>query len=182
MEEGWQATAIEGVLRRTLARHEDARGMLREAWRASWTQALGIGPISQANHTISRAGSLRGLHFHLRQTDVWVLLDGRAHVGLLDIRGVLAGPSDVLPTINLVLQSGDCLVIPVGVAHGMWALSDVSLLYLVSSEYDGSDENGFAWNDRMANVRWPEGTPTLSGRDATAPPLADALVAARRVR
>ena len=90
MEEGWQPTALPGVLRRTLARHEDERGVLREAWRASWTGPRGVGPIAQVNHTMSRAGVLRGLHFHQRQADLWVVLDGRAQVGLADIRSLLA--------------------------------------------------------------------------------------------
>ena len=39
------------------------------------------------------------------------------------------------------------LYIPRRVAHGFLALTDVSLMYLVSNEYDGTDELGFAWDD-----------------------------------
>ena len=41
----------------------------------------------------------------------------------------------------------DWVVIPTGVAHGFLALEPLELLYLVTNEYDGSDELGFAWDD-----------------------------------
>jgi dTDP-4-dehydrorhamnose 3,5-epimerase len=176
----WQPTTLAGVLRRTLVRHEDERGVLREAWRASWTMPLGVGQLAQANHTVSRAGTLRGVHFHLLQADLWVVLDGRAQVGLADIRALLAGNESAVPqTLSLILGAGDCLLIPVGVAHGLWALSDVSLLYLVTEEHDGTDEHGFAWNDPAAGLPWPGDSPTLSTRDRQAPDLAGAVRRAR---
>jgi dTDP-4-dehydrorhamnose 3,5-epimerase len=176
MDQDWQTTEITGVLRRTLVRHEDERGVLREAWRASWAADLGIGPIAQANHTATKAGALRGLHFHQRQTDIWVVLNGDAHVGLVDIRPMLNGVPGARPLpLSLELSSGDCLLIPTGVAHGLWAISDVRLLYMVTAEYDGADEYGFAWNDPIAGVRWPGGAPLLSDRDRLAPDLATAI-------
>lgn len=181
MDNGWQATALPGVLRRTLTRHEDERGALREAWRGSWTAPLGVGPIAQVNHTVSRAGALRGVHFHLRQADLWVVLDGRAQVGLADIRVLLAGDEGARPpTLSLTLTATECLLIPIGVAHGLWALTDVSLLYLVAVEYDGTDEHGFAWNDPAVGLPWPAGEPLLSDRDRHAPSLAEALQRTRR--
>jgi dTDP-4-dehydrorhamnose 3,5-epimerase len=176
---GWQATPLPGVMRRSLVRNDDARGTLREAWRASWLAGLDLPALAQANHTVSRAGTLRGLHFHVRQTDIWVVLDGRGHVGLADIRDLLETGTGRAPTLSLELASGDCLLIPTGVAHGLWALTDVSLLYLVTEEYDGSDEQGFAWNDPTAGVSWPAGEPLLSERDRSAPTLARAISAGR---
>ncbi|HUP83268.1 MAG TPA: dTDP-4-dehydrorhamnose 3,5-epimerase family protein [Candidatus Limnocylindria bacterium] len=180
MNDGWQPTSLPGVMRRALVRHDDPRGTLRETWRASWLDQLDVQPLAQANHTISRAGALRGLHLHLRQTDLWVMLDGRGHVGLADIRGLLDGRDEPVPTLSLELASGDCLLIPVGVAHGLWALTDVSLLYLVTTEYDATDEHGFAWNDPSAGVIWPAGSPILSDRDRSAPALADAVAKVRQ--
>ena len=43
-------------------------------------------------------------------------------------------------------------MIPAGVAHGFLALEPLELLYLVTNEYDGSDELGFAWDDPTAGV------------------------------
>ena len=70
-------------------------------------------------------------------------------------------------------------------AHGFLALEALQLLYLVTNEYDGSDELGFAWDDPAVGVPWPlvtttpGGRPIVSDRDASNPPLADLLVRLR---
>jgi dTDP-4-dehydrorhamnose 3,5-epimerase len=67
--------------------------------------------------------------------------------------------------------------IPVGVAHGFLALEPLELIYLVTNEYDGTDELGFAWDDPLAAVPWPalhmttDGRPVLSDRDRSNPSL-----------
>jgi len=71
------------------------------------------------------------------------------------------------------------------VAHGFLALEALELVYLVSNEYDGSDEHGFAWDDPAAAVPWPpvpgppDGRPILSDRDHSNASLAE-LVARLR--
>ena len=64
----------------------------------------------------------------------------------------------------------DWVVIPTGVAHGFLALEPLELLYLVTNEYDGSDELGFAWDDPAVGVPWPVSrghlTAGRSSRDA----------------
>ncbi|MDQ3448380.1 MAG: dTDP-4-dehydrorhamnose 3,5-epimerase [Chloroflexota bacterium] len=60
-------------------------------------------------------------------------------------------------------------------AHGFNALSDLELVYLVTNEFDGSDEFGFRWDDPAAAVPWPTSQPILSERDASAPDLAAVL-------
>lgn len=175
MTNDWSPTDMEGVLRRSVEFHGDLRGSFGELWRASWTGDLGE-EFTQANLSKSRAGTLRGLHFHRRQTDLWVILEGRAHVVLVDIRPHLAAHVDESPEhFAEVLEPGGSLIIPPGVAHGFWALEDVSLLYLVTNEYDGTDEGDLAWNDPLVAARWPGGEPLLSERDQRAPSLAETL-------
>jgi dTDP-4-dehydrorhamnose 3,5-epimerase len=180
MSESWSQDEISGVFRRTLAVHADERGSFTELWRSSLTLGMTDQEFVQANLSRSRAGVLRGLHFHLRQTDLWIVLDGAVHVGLVDVRQGLAGDETSFPWSATRLSAGDCLIIPPGVAHGFWALDDVNLLYLVTREYDDSDEHGFAWNDSHVGVQWPEGEPILSGRDSSAPSVLDAVATARR--
>lgn len=176
--------ALPGVQVGRLEPRGDERGAFREVWRASWYGALDpalAGPdgrFVQANVSTSAPGVLRGLHLHRRQLDHWVVLDGRAYVALVDVRPLLAGrPEPLVRTLEL--ERDDWLAIPIGVAHGFLALEPLTLLYLVTGEYDGSDELGFAWDDPMAAVPWPavestpDGRPILSGRDLANPSLSD---------
>jgi len=56
------------------------------------------------------------------------------------------------------------------VAHGYLALTEIDLIYWVTSEYDPSDENGVAWDDPTLAVPWQlERPPVLSDRDAVNP-------------
>lgn len=125
----------------------------------------------QSNLSRSRSGVLRGMHFHRNQADLWVLAEGRALAATTDLRPLLTDPNGKANSQLLELRPGDQLYIPRLVAHGFWALEDMALVYLVSNEYDGSDEHGFAWNDPQAAIEWPAGQPILSDRDRRNPPL-----------
>jgi dTDP-4-dehydrorhamnose 3,5-epimerase len=178
-----RSSAIPGVGWDRLVRHADSRGSMREVWRASWFEGLepalaGSEAVHfrQANVSTSAPGVLRGLHLHRRQLDQWVILAGRAVVALVDVRPMLAGGS--APTVELTeAEADDRITIPVGVAHGFLALEPLTLLYLVTSEYDGTDELGFAWDDPTLGIAWPvvldttDGRPILSDRDRSNPPL-----------
>ena len=174
-------SALPGVRYGTIPRHGDSRGSFRELWRAgSFPDASFV----QANLSTSAAGVLRGLHLHRRQDDLWVVAEGRAHVALVDVRPALAG--DDPPVVeSRELGADDWVYIPTGVAHGFLAIEPLQLVYLVTNEYDGSDELGFAWDDPAVGVLWPalgmtpDGRPILSGRDGANPSLAD-LVARLR--
>jgi dTDP-4-dehydrorhamnose 3,5-epimerase len=176
----WRTGRISGVWRRTLAFRADTRGEFGELWRESWNQDLpgpaGALPITvaQSNLSRSRPGVLRGLHLHLRQADVWVVLEGHPFIGLVDLRAALAGAGPVA-TETIDAQPGELLLIPEGVAHGFYARDAVTLLYGVTNEFDGTDEFGFAWNDPKAGVPWPATEPIISSRDAAAPSLEDAI-------
>lgn len=183
MKEEWTATAIDGVMRRSTPRFEDRRGAFSELWRHSLTAELGDERFVQANLSRSRAGVLRGMHFHRRQVDVWVLIEGGATVANTDLRPLFdhtRGDAAERPKSQLLtLEPGDALYIPRLVAHGFWAPEDMALVYLVSNEYDSSDELGFAWNDPAVGIDWPDPKPTLSERDLQNPPLVDVLAGLR---
>ena len=206
------ASAIRGVRWGTVARHADARGSFRELWRAGWFTGpawIGAGGIdepastdaaaeaagavrvapelrfAQANLSTSAAGVLRGLHLHRRQLDYWVVADGRAWVALVDARPLLDGSGDRPIVETRELAADATVTIPAGVAHGFLALEQLSLVYLVTAEYDATDELGFAWDDPLAAVPWPDvpgqpkGRPILSGRDLRNPSL---LALVERIR
>jgi dTDP-4-dehydrorhamnose 3,5-epimerase-like enzyme len=96
---------------------------------------------------------------------------------LVDVRPMLAGAAR--PAVEThELDADHRIAIPAGVAHGFLALEPLTLLYLVTNEYDGTDEHGFAWDDPVAAVPWPkapgtpDGAPILSERDRANPALA----------
>ena len=85
------------------------------------------------------------------------MLGGRAFVALVDARGPIDGRTPLATVETRELAPNDWVVIPAGVAHGFLALEPTRLLYLVTNEYDGSDELGFAWDDPAVGVPWPVG-------------------------
>ena len=168
-----QPSLLAGVRYGAVARHVDERGAFRELWRA------GDGaPFVQANQSSSAVGVLRGLHLHRHQVDYWVVAAGRVFLALVDVRPILDGSSSEPRVETRELAADDWVVIPEGVAHGFLALEPLDLLYLVTNQYDGSDELGFAWDDPAVAVPWPAvaatagGGPIVSARDATSPTLA----------
>jgi dTDP-4-dehydrorhamnose 3,5-epimerase len=187
-------SSLPGVRFGAIARHGDSRGAFRELWRASSFPVLTPGetgdPIDaeprfvQVNLSSSAVGVLRGLHYHRRQLDYWVVGSGRAFVALVDVRPVVDDRGAAVVETR-ELAADDWVVIPTGVAHGFLALEPLELVYLVTHEFDGSDELGFAWDDPAVGVPWPsvdatpDGVPILSDRDRSNPSLAD-LVASLR--
>lgn len=163
-----------------LTTHADARGSLTETYRREWLP--GAPPMVQANLSVSRAGVLRGLHWHRRQADYWCLLEGRALVGLYDLRegSPTRGRKAELPLDASEGLGG--LYIPPGVAHGFYALTGVRLQYLVDAPYTGADEHGLAWDDPGVGIAWPDRHPLLSDRDRSNPTLAEVLRDPPRLR
>lgn len=186
MSEDGAGSRLESVRYSRLNRLADRRGSFVEIWRASVTgdpseadAGLPDARFVQANLSESAAGVLRGLHYHRRQLDYWTVVSGRALVALVDVRPVLRDASAHAIVEMRELGTAESVTIPAGVAHGFLALEPLQLLYLVTNEYDGSDELGFAWDDPAVGVTWPkvngtpDGRPILSDRDRSNPSLAD---------
>ena len=177
---------LRGVQYGKLNRLADLRGSFVELWRESSfgtlsDDATGLpgARFVQANLSTSAPGVLRGLHYHRRQLDYWTVVGGRALVALVDVRPVLADSEAQAIVETRELGDGESVTIPTGVAHGFLALEPLSLLYLVTNEYDGTDELGFAWDDPAVGIPWPavpgtpDGRPILSDRDRSNPTLRD---------
>jgi dTDP-4-dehydrorhamnose 3,5-epimerase len=158
---------IEGVVVVALQEHGDERGRFVETYRRDWVP--GAREMVQSNRSDSRPGVLRGLHYHLFQSDFWYVTRGRVVAGLYDYResSPTAGSWDL---VEMGEGAEIGLYIPPGVAHGFYALTDVTLTYLVDQYFDGSDEFGIKYDD--VGISWPEGDRILSERDRSNPPLA----------
>ncbi|HYO89791.1 MAG TPA: dTDP-4-dehydrorhamnose 3,5-epimerase family protein [Candidatus Limnocylindrales bacterium] len=149
----------------------DARGAFMETFRREWFPWVNWDRV-QGNCSFSAAGVLRGLHYHHHQIDYWFVTRGDIRVALVDLR-----PSSPAYLRGTTLEIGDSnrvgLFVPSGVAHGFYALTDITLTYLVNNYYDGGDELGVAWNDAALNVDWGVEAPMLSTRDMKNPRLTD---------
>ena len=152
---------IEDVRRIELKRFEDERGWFSELARASALPK----PIRQANLAYSRAGVVRGLHYHERgQNDLFASLHGIARVVVLDRE------SGETFTIDIGDDNPVAVWIPGRHAHGFEALTDLLFCYHVTEEYDPADpdEHEIAWDDSRVKHLWSTKSPILSSRDEAA--------------
>jgi dTDP-4-dehydrorhamnose 3,5-epimerase len=114
-----------------------------------------------------------------------VVVGGLAFVALVDVRAAVAGTGPAIVETR-ELPADDFVEIPARVAHGFLAIEALELLYLVTNEFDGSDELGFAWDDPAVGVPWPpvpgtpDGRPILSDRDRSNPPLSELIARLRQ--
>lgn len=151
----------------------DDRGSFCETFRREWFPFVDWS-ATQMNRSVSQPGVLRGLHYHLNQIDYWFLMSGRIRVGLADLRP----NSPTYKTGATLDMDADAnpfgLFIPVGVAHGFYAQTDMLLTYVVNQYYNGgADERGVAWDDPELGVAWGVDAPVLSARDQQNRPLRD---------
>lgn len=160
-----EATFAAGAEIHVLSARSDPRGSLVEVWRQS---RIPIRP-AQLTVTHSQQGVLRGMHLHKRQTDVWHVASGRGLLASMDLR---QRPFSVAVT---EIDQRHVIVIPPRVAHGLYALEPLTLIYLLDAEYDGTDEYGFRWDDPDASIPWQVIGPLLSERDRDALPLHELL-------
>jgi dTDP-4-dehydrorhamnose 3,5-epimerase len=162
---------IEGVYVVRFQKFGDGRGYFYETFRRSWIP--GVRDMVQGNCSFSRAGVLRGLHYHLKQADFWSVPVGRVRAALYDFRPSSA-TFGAAQTMDMGGDDAVGLYIPRGVAHGFCALEDVFMTYLVDEYYDGADELGIRWDDPALGLEWALRAPAVvSERDARNPALAD---------
>jgi dTDP-4-dehydrorhamnose 3,5-epimerase len=170
-------TEIPGVLIVEPRVFTDSRGFFLETYHRERYREAGISaePIQQ-NHSSSRRGTLRGLHYQLRKPQgklLWAIR-GEIFDVAVDIRpGSPTFGRHV--SVNLSEENRKQIYVPPGLAHGFVALSDVAdVLYQCSDLYDPSDEAGILWSDPALAIPWPIRDPLLSAKDAGLPPLASA--------
>ncbi len=166
-----ESMLISGVFIVQLKGFGDERGRFIETFRKEWFPQRSW-EIVQSNRSDSKAGVLRGLHYHHHQVDYWYTINGRIRVGLVDLRR-----SSLTYMAKQTIEMGNGheigLFVPNGVAHGFVAITDATLAYIVDNYYNGSDENGVAWDDPDINLDWGISNPLISNRDASNPYLSE---------
>jgi len=163
---------LEGLLLIKPTVFPDSRGFFLETFQQSSYEKLGIqNPFVQDNHSFSKKGCVRGMHFQSTPGQAKLI---RVAVGKIFDVAVDIRPDS--PTygqwegVTLDGQSHHQLYIPVGFAHGFCVLSsEAHVLYKVSNPYDPKSEKGFRWDDPTINIQWPIKNPIVSERDQQAP-------------
>jgi dTDP-4-dehydrorhamnose 3,5-epimerase len=160
----------------------DARGFFMETYHARKLSELGItAQFVQDNHSRSQRGTLRGLHYQIRQAQGKLLrvVNGEIFDVVVDLRR----RSPTFGQWTGAILSADNkrqLWVPPGFAHGIYALSEtVDLIYKITDYYAPEWERTLLWNDPQINIAWPliDGQlPVLSAKDAQGRPFAQAEV------
>lgn len=169
-------TSLEGVLLIEPRVFRDSRGHFLETWRQDLFEGAGIDcGFVQDNHSRSRRGVIRALHFqtHPGQAKLVRVARGSVHDVTVDLRR--SSPTfGRWQGFDLDDETGRMLFVPVGFAHGFCVTSEVAdVCYRVSSVYDPATEKGLAWDDPEVGVVWPTDAPVLSDRDRANPTLAE---------
>ena len=170
-------TRLDGLVHLAPTVHGDERGFFVETFRADVAKEHGI-PTAfvQDNHSRSRQGTLRGVHFqtHPGQGKLVRVARGRVFDVVVDLR---KGSPTFGEWEGVVLddENGAMLWIPVGFGHGFLVLSEVAdFVYKCTNYYDPATEAGIRFDDPEVGVEWPSEVELLySERDATAPLLSE---------
>lgn len=150
----------------------DQRGFFMETYQEQRFAEAGIRvKFVQDNHSGTRQGSLRGLHYQIFQAQGKLV---RVIVGeIFDVAVDLRKSSPTFGKwvgVNLSAQNRWQLYIPPGFAHGFYVLSDwAEVLYKASDFYAPRWERTLIWNDPTIDIQWPllDGKPPLlSEKDA----------------
>ncbi len=156
----------------------DDRGHFFESWNARALRDAGIdAQFVQDNHSRSRRGVLRGLHYQVRQPQGKLV---RVVTGVVfDVAVDLRSRSPTFARsvgVRLSAEDQAMLWVPPGFAHGFLVLSEFAdFLYKTTDYWVPEHERTLLWNDPALAIDWPlEGTPTLAAKDAAGTPLADA--------
>jgi dTDP-4-dehydrorhamnose 3,5-epimerase len=169
-------TRLAGLILLAPEVHGDQRGFLVETYVAVRHAAAGVNvEFVQDNHSRSRRGTLRGLHFQTEpgQAKLVRVATGRILDVVVDIRR--SSPTfGEHETFELDDVAHHQLFIPIGFAHGFCVLSDTAdVVYKVSSRYDPATEAGIAWDDPALGIDWRTDAPIVSERDRSNRTLAE---------
>jgi dTDP-4-dehydrorhamnose 3,5-epimerase len=167
-------TRLPGVLVIEPDVFKDDRGFFLETYHHSKYTEAGIDiPFVQDNHSHSRKGTLRGLHYQLRhpQDKLVYVITGEIFDVAVDIRhgsstfGQWAG-------IALSQENKRQIFLPKGFAHGFCVLSETAdVMYKCSDFYTPGDDLGIYWRDPDIGIEWPVKDPVLSEKDSRNPRL-----------
>ena len=150
---------------------EDERGFFMETYRADQFKALGLPTdFVQDNHSRSKQGVLRGLHFQYEPPmgKLMRVTYGRAFLVAVDLR-------KESPTLGkwwgaeLSAESKKWMWAPASFARGFCVLSDwAEVQYKTTGIYNGQTDISIRFDDPDIGIQWPISDPQISERDKKA--------------
>ena len=156
----------------------DERGFFYESWNKRTFSEAGLpADFVQDNHSRSRRGVLRGLHYQIEHAQGKLV---RATAGeVFDVAVDLRRSSPTFGrSVGIMLSAANkrMLWIPPGFAHGFLVVSeDAEFLYKTTDYWYPEHERTLLWNDPALAIAWPlSGAPVLAAKDVAGLPLASA--------
>ena len=156
----------------------DERGFFMETYQADQFKALGLpSTFVQDNHSCSKKGVLRGLHFQWEPPmgKLMRVSRGAAFLVAVDIR---QGSPNLGKWFGIEASTENMKQVwaPAGFARGFCALTDqVEVQYKCNGVYNGSADSAIRWNDPEIGIKWPLKDVQLSDKDSKARTLRDWL-------
>lgn len=174
----FEPTAIPDIVLVRLRVFEDARGAFMETFHQRKFADAGIDvQFVQDNYSRSKLGTLRGLHYQIRQAQGKLV--GVVSGTIFDVAVDLRRSS---PTFGrwvgetLSVEDPRMIYVPPGFAHGFCVLSEsAEVVYKCTDFYAPEHERTLLWNDPDVGIEWPlDERPLLSEKDEKGAFLADA--------
>jgi dTDP-4-dehydrorhamnose 3,5-epimerase len=158
----------------------DERGFFMETYHRARFAAAGIdAEFVQDNHSRSVRGTLRGLHYQIRQAQGKLVrvVQGTVFDVAVDMRRSSPTFGRWVGEI-LSAENKRQLWVPPGFAHGFYVLSDsADFVYKCTELYAPEHERCVHWDDADLAIDWPltgEGAPLVSAKDAAGTPFSSA--------
>jgi dTDP-4-dehydrorhamnose 3,5-epimerase len=147
---------ISGVRIERFPLWSDDRGYFLEVMRQGQGLAveLGAGPL-QASAALSYPGTIKALHYHFDQTDLWAPVQGQLQVCLVDLR-VDSATFGLCNTLYIGTLQPWQVLIPPGVGHGYKVIGTepAVLCYVTNRFYSPEDEGRLPYDDPGLNYDW----------------------------
>ncbi|WP_019601148.1 dTDP-4-dehydrorhamnose 3,5-epimerase [Teredinibacter turnerae] len=150
----------------------DERGFFMETFRAdAFAEHCTERPFVQDNHSTSRQGILRGLHYQMEQTQGKLVrvVSGKVFDVAVDLRQSSATFGQWVG-VELSADNKRQLWVPEGFAHGFYVMSEFAeFVYKCTDYYHPQSERSLRWDDPTVGVEWPlvnGEAPALSAKDA----------------
>ena len=175
-------TRIPDVIRIEPQLFGDERGFFMETWQIQRFREAGIqAEFVQDNHSGSRQGTLRGLHYQIQQPQGKLVRVGAGEIFdvAVDIRKSSATFGQWVGAV-LSAENKHQLWVPPGFAHGFYVLSEWAELIYKASDFCAPEwDRTLSWNDPTVAIDWPliPGLdPLLSAKDQNGASLQNADV------